>query len=87
MLEVEITVRGVPGEAIRSAFREFQFEGVDGSDLTQLRAALTDQAALYGVLERMRDFGIEIVEVRILNAAARSARKRIRDSQDGSHQD
>jgi hypothetical protein len=62
---VEITIRGAAGEAVRTAFEEFEFEVARRDTRTRLRAALPDQAALHGVLERMRDLGVEILEVRI----------------------
>jgi hypothetical protein len=57
-----ITVRGHAGDVVRAAFQEFDLE-VEG-DNTILRGELADQAALHGVLQRMQDYGIEIIEVR-----------------------
>ena len=62
--DVEITIRGAAGATIRAAFEEFEFEVSRSGRRTRLRADLPDQAALHGVLERMRDLGVEIIEVR-----------------------
>jgi hypothetical protein len=63
--DVEITIRGDAGATVRAAFEEFEFKVAQTGTRTRLRADLPDQAALHGVLERMRDLGIEILEVRI----------------------
>ena len=55
------------GATIRAAFEEFEFDRPRRDTRTRLRACLPDQAALYGVLERMRDLGVDILEVRITN--------------------
>lgn len=62
--DAEITIRGAAGATVRAAFEEFEFEVSRSGRRTRLRADLPDQAALYGVLERMRDLGVEIIEVR-----------------------
>ena len=62
--DVEITIRGAAGATVRAAFTEFEFEVSRSGRRTRLRADLPDQAALHGVLERMRDLGVEIIEVR-----------------------
>ena len=62
--DVEITIRGAAGATVRAAFEEFEFEVSRSGRRTRLRADLPDQAALHGVLERMRDLGVEIIEVR-----------------------
>jgi hypothetical protein len=58
----EIVVRGVAGPGVRSAFAEFDVS-VDDS-CTRLRAVLADQAALFGALDRARDLGLEVIELR-----------------------
>ena len=45
-----------------------------GDGTTTLTGLLADQAALHGVLNRMRDLGVVIVAVRRLNAADASER-------------
>jgi hypothetical protein len=68
MDSVVITVRGHAGDVVRAAFQQFDIE-IEGEN-TVLRGALADQAALHGVLQRMQDYGIEIIEVRRAPRAA-----------------
>jgi hypothetical protein len=58
----EIRVRGTVGRAIRAELAECDIDVED--DSSTIRVALVDQAALFGFLERLRDMGIEIEEVR-----------------------
>ena len=67
----EIVVRGRLSSRYESAF--------DGSTLvphhgqTTLRADLIDQSQLYGLLNRLRDFGIELVSVNAVPEAGDAA--------------
>ena len=58
----QIRVRGRLGQAMRRAFPALHAE-THGED-TLLAGALTDQAALFGVLTRIEALGLELVEVR-----------------------
>jgi hypothetical protein len=58
----EIVVRGEAGPAVRSEFDDLVVSVGDGE--TTLRGDLPDQPAIYGVLVRVQDFGLELVEVR-----------------------
>jgi hypothetical protein len=60
----EISVRGRLGRTMRAAFPGLRAE-THGED-TLLTGALTDQAALYGVLARIEALGLELLEVRRL---------------------
>jgi hypothetical protein len=60
--EWEITLKGVAGESVRNALSEFHLETRE--EQTVLGAELPDQAALHGLLDRIRDLGVEILEVR-----------------------
>jgi hypothetical protein len=60
----EIRVRGRLGRTMRAAFPSLHAE-THGED-TLLTGALTDQAALYGVLARIEALGLELLEVRRL---------------------
>jgi hypothetical protein len=61
----DIVVRGRLSRRYESAFDGVSVEPGHGE--TTLRAAVVDQSQLYGLLNRLRDFGIELVSV---NAAA-----------------
>ena len=58
----EIRVRGRLGATLRSAFPALRARP-DGAD-TVLSGTLPDQAALYGVLTEVAEFGLELLEVR-----------------------
>jgi len=60
----EIRVRGHLGERMRRAFPGLRAE-TQGQD-TLLRGAVTDQAALHGVLAQIEALGLELLEVRQL---------------------
>ena len=57
-----ITVRGVLGPAARAAFADTEVSVVE--DATELRDADADQATLFGLLGRVQDLGLEVLEVR-----------------------
>lgn len=68
-----ITVRGVAGPAVRAAL-----DGVAVSaagDTTVLRRAGTDQAALHGILQRIQDLGLELLDVHLESAEPTSGTK------------
>lgn len=62
-----ITIRGEAGKALRAAFDDLDLSTKDG--FTILRADVPDQAALHGVIERVRALGLELVDVRLENGA------------------
>ena len=57
----EIRLRGAIGPAARQAFRDLSVE-VEPS--TTVLTAELDSAELHGVLDRMRDLALELVEIR-----------------------
>jgi hypothetical protein len=57
----EITVRGRLGDALTHAFDGLTATSDQGQ--TVLRGELADQAALYGVLERIESLGLELLDV------------------------
>jgi hypothetical protein len=61
-----ITVRGIAGPWVRGVFddTEMSAEG----DTTVLRRAGTDQAALHGLLRRINDLGLDILDVHLESA-------------------
>jgi hypothetical protein len=56
-----VLVRGTLSERFASAFEGMTLEAVGGT--TALVGEIRDQAQLYGVLDRLRDFGLELVGV------------------------
>jgi hypothetical protein len=58
----EIRVRGRVGKSLLSRFDGFEAE-VEPAE-TILRGAVLDQAELHGLLDRIQDLGLELVEVR-----------------------
>jgi hypothetical protein len=57
----EIVIRGRLSGRYESAFDGTRLVPHQGQ--TMLRAELVDQSQLYGLLNRLRDFGIELVSV------------------------
>jgi hypothetical protein len=57
----QITVRGRLTEHLGSAFEEFAWK--PGSEQTILIGEIRDQAHLYGILDRVRNLGLELVSV------------------------
>jgi hypothetical protein len=62
--QYEIYVRGHLGETMRSAFPALRAQARVG--VTVLTGALSDQAALYGVLAEIEALGLELLEIRRL---------------------
>jgi hypothetical protein len=60
-MNYQIRIRGQLGRTMRTAFPalDIQAEGEE----TVLTGALTDQAALYGVLHQIEALGLELLEV------------------------
>jgi hypothetical protein len=56
-----ITFRGVAGSWVRAAFEDTELSVV--GDTTVLRRAEADQAALHGLLRRIQDLGLELLDV------------------------
>ena len=58
-----ITVRGVAGPRVRAALGDVAVTAV--GDTTVLRRAAADQPALYGLLQRIQDLGLELLDVHL----------------------
>jgi hypothetical protein len=58
-----VTIRGMTGPAVSRALEGMEVEVVPLGEVTQLRSVGTDQAALHGLLQRIQDLGLEIVDV------------------------
>ena len=65
--QYEIVVRGRLSRRYECAFDGVTLVPRNGQ--TTLRAELADQAQLYGLLNRLRDFGIELVSVNAISEA------------------
>jgi hypothetical protein len=62
-----IVIRGRLSRRYDGAFDGVTLEPRDGE--TRLHADLADQSELYGLLNRLRDFGIELVSVNAVSEA------------------
>jgi hypothetical protein len=60
----EITFAGQAGSALRAEFDDCEIS--IGEDATTLRVELPDQAALWGVLQRIMEFGLKLIELRLV---------------------
>ena len=58
-----ITVRGVAGPFVRAAFDDVAVSAE--GDTTMLRSAGADQAALHGLIRRIQDLGLEVLDVHL----------------------
>jgi hypothetical protein len=58
----EITIRGRLSTALLPAFADLTASPAEAN--TVLRGDIHDQAALYGVLERIESLGLELLDVR-----------------------
>jgi hypothetical protein len=56
-----ITIRGVLTDRLAPAFEPLCLTGADGA--TVVSGICIDSAALYGVLDQMRDLGLELLRV------------------------
>jgi hypothetical protein len=56
-----VTVRGTISEHLASAFEGMRVEPGEGS--TVLVGTLRDPAELYGLVDQLRDFGLELVRL------------------------
>jgi len=54
-----ITIKGVLTDRLATAFEPMSLTGADGR--TSLSGYCADAAALYGVLDRLRDLGLELL--------------------------
>jgi hypothetical protein len=60
----EIIFAGPAGSALRAEFDDCEVS--IGRETTTLRVELRDQAALWGLLERIMGFGLELLELRLV---------------------
>ena len=60
-----ITFKGEAGKTVRAAFEDLDISTEAG--FTTLRGKLADQAALHGVIDRMRSLGLELMNVTLID--------------------
>jgi hypothetical protein len=65
----ELTIKGQPGELLRAAFEDVDVSSAPG--VTVLSADL-DQPALHGLLARIEDLGLELLDMRLVSDRVRS---------------
>jgi hypothetical protein len=63
----ELTVKGQPGELLRAAFEDVVVSSAPG--VTILSADL-DQPALHGLLARIEELGLELLDMRLVTDSA-----------------
>jgi hypothetical protein len=61
-----LVVRGALSERFASAFEGMTLVPANGSGTTALVGDVRDQAQLYGLLDRVRDFGLELVALEVV---------------------
>jgi hypothetical protein len=62
----ELTFKGAASAALRAAFEDCDV--VTNRGTTILHCALPDQAALHGILDRIRELGLELLDVRTVSS-------------------
>src|SRR6185312_2886429 len=60
----EITFEGRAGHVLRAEFDDCEVSL--GQDTTTLRVELPGQPALWGIIERMMEFGLRLIDLRVL---------------------
>jgi len=65
----EITLAGKAGRTVRAEFEDCTI--IAGPDTIILRAELPDQAALWGLMQRVMGLGLEVVHVLLVASESR----------------
>jgi hypothetical protein len=60
----ELSFKGTASDSVSALFPEFDVVPAHGA--TVLRGTLPDQAALHGAIARIRDLGLELLDVRLI---------------------
>ena len=63
----ELSFKGSASESVQAMFPDFEVVTAHGS--TTLRGELADQAALHGAIARIRDLGLELLDVQLVAQA------------------
>lgn len=72
LLYYEVFVEGMIGAEWADWFDDMSFTYDAERNMTRLFGALADQAALHGLIAKIRDLGISLVQLRRVDAAAKS---------------
>lgn len=67
MARYAIVVSGTSSPLVRAAFMSFDIEGLGGGRI-RLVGTVPDEAALHGVLHRLQDLGLSIVDLHLVGA-------------------
>lgn len=62
MLKVEVTIKGQIDPGWKGWFGDLDIK-LGEKDTTQLSGYVPDQSALYGILSRLRDLGLELITI------------------------
>jgi len=63
-LVYELSFKGAASPTLKAAFDDC--EVVTGPGMTTLRVAVPDAAAMHGMVDRVKDLGLEILELRLV---------------------
>ena len=69
-LVYELTFKGAASDTLASAFEGCELSSEHG--ITIVRAAVPDQAALQGLIARIHDLGLELLDVHLVAEAGRT---------------
>jgi hypothetical protein len=70
----EITFAGEAGSALRAEFDDC--EVIVGQGMTTLRAELPDQGALWGILQRIIEFELQVIRVNLVTPPSAPSQER-----------
>jgi hypothetical protein len=74
----EFKIGGVASDLVRAEFEDVEVRVGPGS--TRLRTGLVDQAALFGLIRRIEDLGLVLLEVEAIDTSAEPGESKERSS-------
>jgi hypothetical protein len=63
-LVYELSFKGAASATLRAAFGDCEVETARGT--TTLRVAVPDQPAMFGLMDRVQDLGLEILDIHLV---------------------